>query len=132
MGNFIPVYFEENSRKQRKANILKRVNARFCVLKITKNWSLVFRYLHPCHCVGYIGLGSVFRTTRLNLQVVSPVTKPFDPSLHLVTFTKLSHTKLLIFNHFGPTKVAIAYIQPNVILFLFLHGDPFVYLFSLI
>lgn len=36
MGNSIPICFEENSQKQRKSNILNRVNARFCGSKSRK------------------------------------------------------------------------------------------------
>lgn len=79
-----------------------------------------------------MGLGSIFRTTWFNLQVVSPVAKPFGPSLHLVIFIKLNHTKFQIFNNLGPTKMTISFVQPNIITFQLLNGDSFVYLFSLI
>lgn len=132
MGNSIPICFEENSRKQRKSNILNRVNTRFYGSKITENWFLILGYLHPCCCIEYMGLGSIFRTTWFNLQVVSPVARPFGPSLHLVIFIKLNHTKFQIFNNLGPTKMTISFVQPNIITFQLLNGDSFVYLFGLI
>ena len=93
MGNFIFVYFEENSKKQRKSKILNRVNVRFFkVLEISANWCPILNDLQPSRWGWNMGLGRGLKTVfRLSVLSPSSLSSPCILGILIV----LSHMKCM-------------------------------------